>query len=80
MACDWNGVAVMLDVKERGQIERNSTSVDDALALMLQVWLKSGEASWKKLLKAIAAPGGPNNKRLAKDLANSYDGRRPKHL
>ena len=69
----------MLNVKERGQIHRNSTSVDDALALMLQVWLKSGKASWKKLLKAIAAPTAANNKRLAKDIANSYDGRRPKH-
>ena len=69
VAADWNGLALCLRVNNRDQIQRNAISVDYALALALQDWLKSGNASWKMLLDAVASPVGARNRAIARDVA-----------
>lgn len=72
VAADWNSFALCLEIENRDKIKRDSLSVDISLALALQEWLRSGNASWRKLLKAVASPIGARNQALAKNLADSY--------
>lgn len=72
VAADWNGFALCLEVENRDQIKKDSLCVDYALALTIQDWLKSGDASWRKLLEAVASRIGGRNEALAKKLAQSY--------
>ena len=78
LAPRWYGFCLQLGVKELDHIKTNGTSVDDCFVLALQNWLRDGvSCNWKQLITAIFKPAGGGNQRLARDVAESFQGITP---
>ena len=56
------------------QIARNGRAVDACLAMGLAEWLKSGEASWSTLIKAVSSQSGGAHFRLAHEIVHMHKG------